>query len=1145
MQSGRSSGLSFAGGINAAALSMDTLGMSSRAAISILDGVGSSLMRVGRTASVVSLVTGLVGVSAVRTGFEWRKQWNMSRAVTAGTADEMKNLEKLVFKLGSETKFTVTEVAGAVEFLGKAGNTAAEQMSLLPTVLDLSTAADMELPDVADLITNIVQGLQIDPSRIGEVGDMLTATFLNSNVTLRHLADTMKKFGPITATLGLDLADVVTAIGMLGNAGIQGSESGVHLRRMMVNLSDTMSQMRTGVVEQLGLSWEDLDVQTRGFIPVMKTLRDILLDSEGKLKEETKGFAGRLFGTRAMSTALALLGQLGDGYDDLNEKVRNSAGVTEQTADEMIEGLEPFYRLQAAWTNLQVQIAESGVLDTIADLADKIAEFLIKMADASGETKRLSFGLVILSSVAGPAIFLLGGLISALANIGKMFLFVGSSISFFLSPIGILAAAMLAVVGAAGYMAINGVESFRNLFDGSSPLISAVADAVLGLVGLVVSVIDGDWTMAWGHVKDIVANVAVIVVMVLSTLLNAAVDILKNLTHHFVEHWDQIVNGILNAFEWLTTETEGFMVLFALFMIGGVQKIVNRVIRAFTWMVNGILKALVWLTNTSPFVKVWGWLWTWMQLISSIAMTWIIKHVTRFAMLFLAPFKAIATRLLSQLGRMWKWMASGFMWAFRNIVAMAVAFGNRLMTVLRAIMIKVQAGWAAIRLILTNPVLAASASIVAIMAGMIVLLKDELWAGMKGIGNIIKWSFATLAEIIARALDTAILGLYKAARTIGGVVGFNMPKVEILPEGAIYGMLGFGGDYYRGQAGGYGGGIKMKEWQYLQQLGDFERQGVIYKMGSGRSLGDTGGDIMAKLKGFAVDAEKTIVNAFGKVTGAFRYVNDWFDKKGFNPISWVTAIAKGDWERVGEMGAAAIQNSIGAALTFIGNNVFKPLLVDALVPATKAGLKTLLGVVGYAMKELDQALVNVDNAVDIDPEQVKNRIYQILEDIGIPMRPEYDPNQDPVDQLPPDSEIDTPEERKKHTIDFINNLVADLKEKLANLFQKDEEGNPIAPQGDLRSILAGAGIDLDLAEETMDRINDLMDITDDYDPTDLTGGGGSGGGVGSGVSRSLSGTLSDLTLRVFVQIGDQPFEDAVVASMFSAQRAGRLQGLTP
>lgn len=682
----------FGDGLIRAERGLNLLSSAGTAAIGVINGLGSAFLAAGRIASVVSLTTGLVGVSIAKTGFNWRKTWNQARAVTAGTADEMENLKKLVFELGSSTKFTVSEVAGAVDFLGKAGNTAVEQIKLLPTMLDLAAAAGTDLPRTADIMTNIAQGLRIDPSQISRYGDMLTATFLNSNVTLEHLGDTLKKFGPITATLGADFADVATSIGLLGNAGIQGSEAGVHLRRMMINLSDSMSKMRTEVVNRLGLAWDDLDVKTRGFIPVIRTLSRVLLNESGKIKSaEMFALASRIFGARAVSTALALMGQLQSGYDDLSGAIRNSAGAMRDTAAIQLEGLEPFYRLQAAVELLKISIAESGVLDTFAGLAEKISQYFQNMAGASEETRRLAFGILTVVTVAGPAIFILGLLITAIARIGQMFIFFGSVVSFLLTPLGLLTVGILAVVGAAAYLGLRGVDGIRTFTEGSSPLISSLTNVVLGLVGFVKSAIDGDWTTAWGYAKDVIANAATVVVLVMHTLANAVLLVMKNVVHWVSEHWNQIAAGTIRALSWLFSTTEGWLVIFTLLMFKGFRNMAIGVLARSVWMVNKVFGAFKWLALKLGVQGLWSKMWVGLQTVAAIAARGIVTITRRFGVLFLSVFAAMGRRIAAW--PVWAWLVSAFRAMYVTIINMTAAFATSVLQVLAVLSRRIGA-WA-------------------------------------------------------------------------------------------------------------------------------------------------------------------------------------------------------------------------------------------------------------------------------------------------------------------------------------------------------------------------------------------------------------------------------------------------------------------
>ena len=602
---------SFGSSIRRAAANMGVFEFAARLAVGTVTAIGSTIAGIGRTMSAVGLVTGLVGASVVKAGFTWTKTWNAAKAVTAGTIGQMDALRKIVFDLGGKTKFTISEVAGAVNFLGKAGNNAVEQLKLLPTMLDLAAAADVDLPRTADIMTNIAQGLNVPLNQVSKFGDMITATFLNSNVTLEHMGDTLKKLGPITKTLGIKFHEIATAIGLLGNAGIQGSEAGVHMRRVLVNLADSMSNMRTEVVDRLGLSWDQLNVHARGFLPVMKDLADRLLDYQGNIKSsEDFALASRLFGTRAVSTALALLGQLRTNYDDLSDSVRNSAGAMRDTAAAQLEGLEPFYRLQAAFELLKVSISEAGILDAFARLAEKMADFFNKVAATDAGTRRLIFNILALTTIAGPAVLAVGLLITSIGRIAQMFLFAGSVLGFLLTPLGIFTAALIAVVATAIYMATEGVKSFEDLLGGASPFITSLTNIILAAIGFIVAAIGGDWSLAWGFAKDVIANAVSVVVQVMAEMVNTMLTLAQNLLSFMSEHWDAIVNNIMSALDWLFSSTEGWLIVFTMLMFTGVRNMAVGVVSRVLWMVNRIILIFLKLASrlglTAAAQGLWG-----------------------------------------------------------------------------------------------------------------------------------------------------------------------------------------------------------------------------------------------------------------------------------------------------------------------------------------------------------------------------------------------------------------------------------------------------------------------------------------------------------------------------------------------------------
>ena len=1133
----------FGSSIRRAAASMGVFGTAARLAVGAVTAVGSTVMGIGRTLSAIGLAAGLVGASVVKAGFTWTKTWNAAKAVTAGTIGQMDALRKIVFDLGGKTKFTISEVAGAVNFLGKAGNNAVEQLKLLPTMLDLAAAADVDLPRTADIMTNIAQGLNVPLNQVSKFGDMITATFLNSNVTLEHMGDTLKKLGPITKTLGIDFHEIATAIGLLGNAGIQGSEAGVHMRRVLVNLADSMSNMRTEVVDRLGLSWDQLNVHARGFLPVMKDLADRLLDYQGNIKSsEDFALASRLFGTRAVSTALALLGQLRTNYDDLSDSVRNSAGAMRDTAAAQLEGLEPFYRLQAAFELLKVSISEAGILDAFARLAEKMADFFNKVAATDAGTRRLIFNILALATVSGPAVFAIGLLLTSIGRIGQMFIFAGSVMSFLLTPLGIVTLALVAAAGAAIYMATQGIQSFQDLLGGGSPFLTMLTNIILAVVGFVAAAISGDWATAWGFAKDVVANMASVVIQIMIALLNAMLALAKDILSFTVEHWDAIANSVMAALEWLFTSTEGWLLAFALLMFTGIGHLAIGVLKGFVGMVNLMLKAMLWFgMKTKVF---WGPLWAGILFgfgtFSGILTTAFAGTMGRI--LYLK--RLFSVMYLRRSRQFFSWLGKAFAAAFlvvagpKGIVARAF---RAILSQFIVLFTALKAGMGGLTALLTNPWIIAGLAVVAVIVASATIWRDELAAGFTGMAKVTGGGLLTIYQKFLDWADSSWDLLYnfwasvkgfgsKIANAFGFVFGAS-PVSQIDPSGVnrLANALGVSVD-----------GDDEVEQNRGQQL---ITEGLDQLNTAVGDIIEQTTDLAGTIINFATD---TVPTAFSAVTGVL-------SAHGFNPADWVSAIANGDWSAIGELAARAIDTTIGTAFGFLVDIAGK-LGESVIAPVSRAAMQAALGGLGYVVAELNSTIQDIKPISDIDPQATIDKIYEILGGAESPVVPLFGSEEN---RLAAEQELlsfavggtggdggTTPEDRKFAAIEFIQNLVSSIEDGLRDLFKPDDEGEPTIPTDNVNDLLEqmyGLGYDLSGLQELAGRLSQ-------FDPDSLAPEGvNADGGGGSGPSRSLSGQLSDISMRFQFFFGDDEIEDFTTKAWIDAARSGRFSnfGISP
>ena len=140
-------------------------------------------------------------------GLEFEKEMSRLQALTRldKTSPQLKELKAQAEMLGASTSFTQADAARGQAFLAMAGFTPGSIKSAMPGMLDLALAGGMELPQVADIASNILSGMNLDPSQMSNVADVLSGAFTRANLDIEMLGETMKYAAPGAEGLGVSL----------------------------------------------------------------------------------------------------------------------------------------------------------------------------------------------------------------------------------------------------------------------------------------------------------------------------------------------------------------------------------------------------------------------------------------------------------------------------------------------------------------------------------------------------------------------------------------------------------------------------------------------------------------------------------------------------------------------------------------------------------------------------------------------------------------------------------------------------------------------------------------------------------------------------------------------------------------------------
>lgn len=263
-------------------------------------------------------------------------------------AHRFSQMEHIVRDVGVKTKFTAPQVADAAKFLAMAGfDVEAINKSIAP-IADIALVGDTDLGETADVVTNIMTGYGIDPSQVRRAADIMTMTFTKSNTTLLEIAEAYKYSASLLSAGGVSFEEATAAMGILGDAGIKGSQAGTTLRTIMANIVNPTKKQLTNW-ERIGVSRTDENGRVRPLTEIFQDLKnaDLYVDDFYKLFHKT-----------AAQGAVSLAQNV-DKWNEIVSVNFLSDGIVGKLADEKkntIQGL--WYQMTSAFTETGMQVFE-------------------------------------------------------------------------------------------------------------------------------------------------------------------------------------------------------------------------------------------------------------------------------------------------------------------------------------------------------------------------------------------------------------------------------------------------------------------------------------------------------------------------------------------------------------------------------------------------------------------------------------------------------------------------------------------------------------------------------------------------------------------------------------------------------------------
>ena len=299
-------------GINQFSRGLDTIGGVLGKVADVARDIGSEVRDAFENLSGMDLDLG----SLMEIPVEFEATMYQVGAITGELLDgATEDYQKLIDKareLGGTTRYSATEVAEAMVFLGQSGWEAQHMMEGLDSVLHLATIENMSLADSASFLSDALNTMNMETYEAADAADMLVSTSISANTSVSQLKNAYNNAASTAATLGVSMSDLNVALGAMADKGIKGAKAGTALKNLMANMaSPTEKQLE--YIKEFNLEGAQAAITEGRLIDGIKEMQNVMNNwkgpgaLEGLTAKQKAAIITTLAGKEALSGVAALL----------------------------------------------------------------------------------------------------------------------------------------------------------------------------------------------------------------------------------------------------------------------------------------------------------------------------------------------------------------------------------------------------------------------------------------------------------------------------------------------------------------------------------------------------------------------------------------------------------------------------------------------------------------------------------------------------------------------------------------------------------------------------------------------------------------------------------------------------------------------
>lgn len=424
---------------------------------------------------------------------EFEEQIKSVGAKSEASAAKLEGMKNQAVDMSTRYSYSAKEVASGMDAMAAAGWSVNNIMAATEPLLQLASGSQSDMATSADLLTSTMTSFHKEASQATDVVNKLLVTANASNTGIPEMTESFKYAAPVVSAAGMSFEEMATAIGLMSNQGIKGSQAGTALSGAITRML-APSEQASDAMEALNLNFVDAQGKFVGMRSVIEQFGNATKDMG---EAQRVAYAKMLFGQEAVPGMLALVNEGAQKFEELGKQINDSAGAAERASKTMNSGMMA-----------QLKILRNNVVALAMAFGERMAPYIERFGQMlKGATDfirnmnpivldlALKFGLFVIGLWAVTAA--IGSFLGSIASVvvplsnfaigiktaGSLSAFMGSKFAGFTGVVRPLAA-MFGNVGGAIRMVISGLIGFN-------PVMLAVA----AVVGLVVLAVKRNWDM--------------------------------------------------------------------------------------------------------------------------------------------------------------------------------------------------------------------------------------------------------------------------------------------------------------------------------------------------------------------------------------------------------------------------------------------------------------------------------------------------------------------------------------------------------------------------------------------------------------------------------------------------------------------------